>query len=298
MRLEPSSDRRGRWAEAMGFLSLGLALVFALPLALPLTMVLAVPRPAAAREPAARPADDELTREALEQKQKQRRQVLNGQQQQVDQTTAHYENQWRPLLWAELDRARRICGDLPPDARRAILAAGTKALQSTARQFAEQQFGARPHQPIDVPESIRAGVVAAMEKVAPADAFATYNKEHADRQRRRARAAQGVVVVNLDQRLLLVEPQRRAIAADLEKQWQPAWNVASREQPFVNNQSPAPDYAAKSIEPHLDDRQRADWKNWCEQAGWQKHNLSGNGMSNTQLWHDNVVQQADPWWSP
>jgi len=123
-------------------------------------------------------------------------------------------------------------------------------------------------------------------------------KEHADRQRRRARAAQGVVVVNLDQRLLLVEPQRRAIAADLEKQWQPAWNVASREQPFVNNQSPAPDYAAKSIEPHLDDRQRADWKNWCEQAGWQKHNLSGNGMSNTQLWHDNVVQQADPWWSP
>lgn len=272
-----SVSARGRWAAA---------LVALLPLPV-----------AGGREPA--PEVVEALRKKAEaaqarQLEQQRQQVLQAQRPQIDGMSGHFETQFRPCLWAELDRARRTCGDLPPEARRAVSAAGTKALQATARQFAEQQFGARPHQPIDIPASIQAAVAAALMPVASAEAVAAYEKEHADRRARLARAARMMIILYLDDRLLLLDSQRKAIAADLEKRWQPAWNFATNDQPFVNNQWPAPDYAAECIAPHLDDRQRGVWKTWCEQASWTKFN---GGANNIQLLQDNSVQ-ADPWWSP
>lgn len=276
-----SSPTRCRWAAA---------LVALLPL--PVASGLEPPAPAVV-EALQKKAEAAQARQ-LEQ---QRQQVLQAQRPQIDQMTGHFETQFRPCLWAELDRARRSCGDLPPEARRAVSAAGTKALQATARQFAEQQFGARPHQPIDIPASIQTAVAAALKPVASAEAVAAYDKEHADRRARLIRAAQLMLVTYVDDRLMLVDSQRKAIAADLEKRWQPAWNVATSDQLFLNNQWPAPDYAAECITPHLDDRQQAIWKTWCEQAGWKKHNMSVHGMNNMQFWNDNALQ-ADPWWSP
>jgi hypothetical protein len=275
-----SLPAHGRWA---------VALVALLPLSL-----------AAGREPT--PEVVEALKKKAEaaqarQLEQHRQQVLKAQRPQIEQMTGHFETQFRPCLWAELDRARRTCGDLPAEARRAVAAAGTKALQATARQFAEQQFGARPHQPLDIPASIQTAVAAALKPVASAEAVAAYDKEHVDRRARLTRAAQLMIVMYLDDRLMLVDSQRKAIAADLEQRWQPAWNVAASDQPFLNNQWPAPDYAAECIAPHLDDRQQAVWKTWCEQAGSKKHNLQVHAMNNVQFSHDNALQ-ADPWWSP
>ena len=88
-----------------------------------------------------------------------------------------------------------------------------------------------------------------------------------------------------------------AIAADLQKQWQPGWSNVINGQ-VINNQIVAPDWADKSIAPHLDDRQRAEWKSWCEQAGGTRF-----GMHNAPVWpgqHGVDISgfKADPWWTP
>ena len=275
-----SVSARGRWAAA---------LIALLPLPV-----------AGGREPAREGAKDQKQQEkqqAEAEHERQRQKILQAQRPQIDQMTGHFETQLRPCLWAELDRARRSSGDLPPEARRAVAAAGTKALQAAARQFAERQVGAQPLQPIDIPASIQAAVAAALKPVASAEALAAYDREHVDRRARLARAAQLMIVTYLDDRLMLVDSQRKSIAADLERRWQPAWNVAMNDQPFINNQWPAPDYAAECIAPHLDDRQRGVWKTWCEQAGWTRHNFNVHTANHFQFWHDNALQ-ADPWWSP
>jgi hypothetical protein len=60
---------------------------------------------------------------------------------------------------------------------------------------------------------------------------------------------------------------------------------------IINTRPPAPDFADKCIAPHLDERQRADWKTWCDQAGANRH---GHGFG----WNfDGQGMQPDPWWS-
>lgn len=213
------------------------------------------------------------------------------------QAKRHWEPQLQVMLSTHLDTVKRICPDLSPEARRMIAAAGTKAVAAAARQLAEMQFGARPQQPEAATASISAAVRAALQPFASPEALAAYTEVESERRGRLERAAQQVTLTNIDDRLLLSATQREAIAADLQKQWQPNWGSVTRF-PMMNNQLTAPDFANKCVVPHLDERQQAEWKTWCEQAG-----MSRFGMQTMVVWPgqhgvDISGLKADPWWAP
>ena len=220
--------------------------------------------------------------------------VLKTQGPQIDQQAKHWENQLGPILWAELDRTRRVCGDLPADARRAILDAGNKAVKATARQLAEMQFGARQQQPTDTFATLRAAVAATVKPLVSEEVFKAYEAQEAARVARSNEATIRLIVASIDERLLLNAKQRDAITADLVTGWQPAWQSYGQ---WVNhNPRPAPDFAAQCVTPRLDDRQKAEWKTWCEQmpanrlaVGFMWPGQSGIDVSGAQL---------DPWWKP
>jgi hypothetical protein len=101
-------------------------------------------------------------------------------------------------------------------------------------------------------------------------------------------------VNKVDGELQLSQAQREKIEADLESRWDAAWQreLDDTGGMIINNRPPAPDFADKCIAPHLDERQRADWKTWCEQAGWSR-------MGQQTGWNfDGMLgMQPDPWWS-
>jgi hypothetical protein len=213
------------------------------------------------------------------------------------QARQHWAPQLQVMLWTHLDTAKRICPDLSPEARQTIAAAGKKAVAAAARQLAEMQHGARPQQPGVATASIGAAVGEALEPFASPEALAAYKDLESERRGRADRAAQQVTITILDERLALSVPQRDAIAADLRKRWQPDWNGGMHAQ-VINNQIVAPDFADQCIAPHLDDRQRAEWKTWCEQAGGARF-----GVQPAVAWpgqHGVNISglRADPWWAP
>lgn len=254
---------------------------------------------AAGREPA---IDVQVAKDVEAQNQRQadqqRAMVLKANAAGIEQQAKqHWEPHLQIVLATHLDNVKRICPNLSPEARRAIAAAGKNAVQAAARQIAEMQFGARPQQPGTAIASISTAVGAALEPFASPEALATYTDVEAERRGRLDRAAQQVTLVILDDRLMLSATQRDAIAADLQKQWQPGWSNVINGQ-VINNQIVAPDCADKSIAPHLDNRQRAEWKSWCEQAGGTRF-----GMHNAPVWPgqhgvDISGLKADPWWTP
>ncbi|MFM8292477.1 MAG: hypothetical protein ACKOC4_12370 [Planctomycetia bacterium] len=238
--------------------------------------------PAAAdKEPAAAEADPR----ALARRQR---------EQQIAQQAKQMEQFFQPPLQAELELVRRTCGGLAPAARRQVVAAGGEAVQSSAKRFAAQQFGERGKTRFDPRESIHEAVAAAVKPHAKPEEFAAYEREHAARQIRRERAARLLMIVKLDQELELSSAQRQAIEADLEKRWQAGWirDLDDNGGMMINNHRPAPDFADASIAPHLDDRQRTQWKQWCQQAGWSRF----GGQANWNF--DGQSLQPDPWWAP
>lgn len=215
-------------------------------------------------------------------------------QQQIDQQAQQMQQFFKPALAAELELVRSTCGSLPADARKQIVAAGNEAVKAAARQFAVHQFGdGRRRQGFEPRQAIHDAVAAAVKPHAAADEFAAYEREQVARVARRARAARILIVNKLDSELDLAAAQREQIAADLEKNWQAGWlrELDDNGGMMINNFRPAPDFADKSITPHLDDRQKAEWKKWCQQAGWSRmgHHVNWN--------FDGQSLQPDPWWS-
>lgn len=223
-------------------------------------------------------------------------------EQQIEQ---HARQQWEPqlqvVLSMHLDTVKRICPDLSPEARRAIAAAGKKAVEAAARQLAEMQHGARPQQPGVAIASIGAAVGAALEPFASPEGLAAFTDAASERRGRIDRAMRQVMITILDDRLSLSAAQRDAIAADMEKRWQPTWCDATHAvmtHSMVNNDRAAPDFAEQVVVPHLDDRQRTEWKTWCERAGVTRLGLQPPGMwpGHHGLNVSNI--KADPWWAP
>lgn len=215
-------------------------------------------------------------------------------QQQIAQQARQMEQFFQPALQAELEIVRATCGGLSAEARRQIVAAGLAAMQEAARQAAAWQFGDRSKERLDARVAIHAAVAAAVKPQVAPEAFAAYEREHAARGARRGRTARILIVAKLDQVLALSAAQREAIEADLEKHWDPAWvrelddNGGMR----INQYRPAPDFADARIAPHLNERQSAEWKQWCQQAGWSRLGQHVN-------WHlDGTSLQPDPWWAP
>jgi len=220
--------------------------------------------------------------------------VARERRRQVEQQAKQMEQFFHPPLQAELELVRRSCGSLEPAARKAIVAAGNEAVKATSKQFAAWQFGDRGKKRFDAREMIHTAVAAAVKPHAKPEEFAAYEQEHAARTARRERAARTLIVTKVDQQLELSAAQRDAIAADLEKRWQAGWirelddNGGMR----IGNYPPAPDFADTCIAPHLDERQKTEWKQWTQQAGWSRMGQHFN-------WNfDGQTLQPDPWWKP
>lgn len=199
----------------------------------------------------------------------------------------------QPALQTELELIRQTCGDLPPDARREILAAGRKALAATALDCASREVaGAAPPTRDDIRRGLYEALRPLVEKHAAAADLAAYLRERDQRTRRRARAARIRIVAVLDGQLELSAAQRHAIEADLETHWRDAW-TADFEEPTVviNEHRPAPDYAAACIVPHLDPHQQAAWASWCAAAGQRV-------LGRRSGWHFDAqgLHQPDAWW--
>jgi hypothetical protein len=213
---------------------------------------------------------------------------------QVEQQAKQMEQFFQPTLQTELEMIRQSCGSLSPEVRREILAAGRQAVTRTALEFAARQMnGNLDRREFDPRQSVRAPLAALVKQHAPAGEFAAYEQEQAQRQKRREVAARIRIVAKLDRQLDLSAAQREAIAADLERSWQPSWICELDDQGgmVINNYRPAPDYAHSSIAPHLDAAQRTEWTKWRQAAGMQ---LVGRQMG----WNfdGQGLQQPDPWW--
>ncbi len=239
-------------------------------------------------------AEQAKKQQAQKQAQQAHQQAVEKQrQQQIDQQAKQMQAMVMPTLRAELELVRKTCGSLPSEARKQIVAAGNAAVQTAARQVAERQMGGRGAGPLDTRKTIRDAVAAAVKPHATAEEFAAYEREQAARIARRNRAARMLIVNKVDGELQLSQAQREKIEADLENRWDAKWLLELHDTGgmIINNRPPAPDFADKCIAPHLDERQRADWKTWCSQSGWSRHgqsfgwNFDGQGM------------QPDPWWS-
>lgn len=228
--------------------------------------------------------------------------AIDQQAQQIEQQARqHWEPQLQAVLSMHLDTVKRICPDLSPEARRTIAAAGKKAVAAAARQLAEMQHGRRPQQPGAATASIGAAVVAALEPFASPEALAACTDVESDRRGRIDRAMRQVMITILDDRLSLTAAQRDAIAADLEKRWQPGWCDATHavmNNFMVNNDRAAPDFAEQAVAPHLDDRQRAEWKKWCERTGVTKLGLHLPAAWPGQHGMNGAGIKPDPWWAP
>lgn len=216
---------------------------------------------------------------------------------QIAQQEKHWETQLRPMLWSELEMIRRACGDLPPEARRRIADAGNKQVAVSARQIAEMQFGLLPQRPEEAIRALRTAVTNALKPSVTAENLAVYEAETAARRGRSDSAARQLLVVQLDERLLLSTAQREAIEADLQKNWQPVWAGFTIGH-FRNNQMMAPDAADKCIAPHLEAGQKAEWKSWCEQAGFSRFGIQPPSPWPGQNGLDVSAMQPDPWWAP
>jgi hypothetical protein len=215
-------------------------------------------------------------------------------QRQIDQQAKQMEQFFLPFLQGELELVRRTCGSLAPAARKAIVAAGSEGVKAAAKQFAAGQLGERGNKKLDGRQTIHEAVAAAVKPHATPDEFVAFEREHAARLARREQAARTQIVAKLDRQLELSIAQREAITAELEKQWEAGWirELDDNGSVRVGNDPPAPDFAEACIAPHLDERQRAEWKRWSGQAGWSRMNL-------TFGWNfDGLSLQADPWWKP
>lgn len=260
------------------------------------TRELAAPQPADGGSPKGDPKAQAERQEAeARQKEAAVRAAADQRKQQIEQQAVQMEQFFQGPLQAELELVRRTCGSLEPPARKAIAAAGKDAVKATSRQFAAWQFGEERQrkQRFDVRETMHAAVAAAVKPHAKPEEFAAYEREHAARQARRERAARALIVAKLDQQLELAVAQRDAIKADLEKRWEASWlRELDDTGNWINNLPLAPDFVDKCIVPHLDERQRAEWKKWTQQAGAGR--LGGHFGWN----FDGTTLQPDPWWKP
>lgn len=222
--------------------------------------------------------------------------------QMVRQQVIQFEQMLQPLLAVELAFVRRSCGSLSPEVRRELLTTARQALHDVAERMARAQFegvedGAAG--PLDVRRAIHETVSAALEPRAGRDEFTAYRREARLRHERREEAARIRIVAKIDEQLGLSAAQRAAMLEDLRARWQPDWirELEDHDGMMINDQPPAPDFAAACIEPHLDPAQRQQWRQWSGVASSSQ--IPRSSVDWSEL---NAIQQGqqklDAWWRP
>jgi len=209
------------------------------------------------------------------------------------QQARQMEQLLQPLVRTELETVRLACGALSRESRRGILTAAERAVTSVAEEWVARQ-GRDAARPLDVRARLHELIAAAVEQHVDAASWAAYRREQEAHGSRRAEAARIRIVSKIDDQLELTAAQRAALLADLAARWQPSWIRELDDSPggaMINGYRPAPDYAAECIEPHLDPRQREEWRAWTRAAGSRQVQL-GNRIR----FEGQGLQQADDWW--
>ena len=217
------------------------------------------------------------------------------QRQQIRQQAAQMTQLFQPTLWAELELVRNACGDeaLPAETRKQLLTAGRAALEQSALEFTRRQMNGGDAG-LDPRRVIREAIARTVKAHVPAEARASYERQVALRSARRDRVARSRLVLVIDRQLELTPEQQARVGADLEAKWDAGWPWTVDGQGMqINGYRPAPDYAGACVTPHLDERQLAAWRKWCNAAGVRAHGLENWG----QQWNfGGQGLEADAWW--
>lgn len=210
---------------------------------------------------------------------------------QIDQRLQQVREGLRSAAHAELELVRRTCGSLAKASRPAVAAAAHQGVERAAKEFVDRQMAGRGSQGFEARQYVYDALVPVLEPLVSAQELATYQSERAARIARRARTARLRIVDKLTTTLDLSAAQVVAIEADLRDRWQPGWLVELDDMSSMANAArPAPDFAAEAITPHLDERQRAAWEDWCRRAAASRVRI-------TRGW-ESRSSQPDPWWQP
>ncbi len=144
---------------------------------------------------------------------------------QVQQWIPQFTEQFKPMLWTELNFIRQTC-DLTPEQRPKVKAAGDAALEDAVRKMAELQGRRNAGRPAQQPEPrkmIRAALKQALQETLPPEAMQKFADELNLRAERRKQAAILGALSRLDSAMCLTAEQREAIEAAISSGWKEQW---------------------------------------------------------------------------
>jgi hypothetical protein len=194
---------------------------------------------------------------------------------QVQQWIPQFTEQFKPMLWTELNFIRQTC-DLAPEQRPKVKAAGDAALEEAVRKMAELQGrrnGGRAVQQPEPRKMIRAALKQALQETLSPEAMQKFADELDLRTERRKQAA-------IDSAMCLTAEQREAIEASIASGWKEQWEQWLVLAIYGDQYFPVvPDALVVS---HLNPDQKAIW------AGLQKVDFG--------YWGGGAQVEEDGWW--
>lgn len=166
--------------------------------------------------------------------------------------------QLRPYLRAELYLVREVC-DISDDQYRQLAEAGDAALRDVARPLAGNGVVLRSDNPSAGPdELIQKELAGALDEFLSAEQLAAYQTEFDARTEDRKQVAIRNLVAFIDQKVLLSDDQREAMAQSFEENWDESWYRALELFRFGDQYLPKlPDHC---ILPVLDETQKQIWQ--------------------------------------
>ncbi|MDB5345907.1 MAG: hypothetical protein JWP89_4284 [Schlesneria sp.] len=144
---------------------------------------------------------------------------------QVQQWIPQFTEQFKPMLWTELNFIRQTC-DLTPEQRPKVKAAGDAALAEAVRKMAELQGGRNAGRAGQQPEPrkmIRAALKQALQETLSPEAMEKFADELNLRAERRKQAAILSALSRLDSAMCLTAEQREVIEASITGGWKEQW---------------------------------------------------------------------------
>lgn len=201
---------------------------------------------------------------------------------QVQQWIPQFTEQFKPMLWTELNFIRQTC-DLTPEQRPKVKAAGDAALEEAVRKMAELQGRRNAGRVAQQPEPrklIRAALKQALQETLPPEAMQRFADELSLRTERRKQAAILSALSRLDSAMCLTAEQREAIEASISNEWKDQWEQWLVLAIYGDQYFPViPDALVVT---HLNADQKAVW------SGLQKVDFG--------FWSGNAQVNDDGWW--
>ncbi len=235
---------------------------------------------------------------------------------QAKQLAVHWEQLLTKLLFSHLELLRGICGDLPPEARRAIAKAGEDVVKEATLELAEAQLGGRPmrraaaaagkpaparkHGPPATADIAAARITDAIGKAVAEqvgkEQAAAFAAELSARNDRRKRSCIDACIAMLDAHVVLSPAQREAIARSLSDRWNDDMLMKLRVVHRHHGRLIFDQSVNACIVPHLDDSQRRVFSGPANQR--MEIHVGGQSPIADMLGRIHPPLPRDPWWFP